>query len=410
MVQLAGSATCAGASPEYRFFVRRPGETAFAEARPYSTDPRAPFFLYQLVPGRYEFKVWVRAVGNASDWEAAAAASVFVGPTCTSASLRAAFDGYGMVDLSAGASCTFGRQPQFRFMVRRPGASAFTEVRPYDGSSRFQYWIPSPVAPGRYEFQVQVRAYGNSSDYEASASASAFAGATCSSALLAAALVPPGGAPTPPVALTASALCGVATPEYRFLVRRPGEGSFSQLGGWGTSPTAAVSPGPAGLFGKYDFQVQVRAKGNLSDYEATASAVLFVGASCSSASLDARVDSGSGLVNLAADSTCRSDATAEYRFLQRRPGEAAFAELRPWGPDPRAMVVPQPFEPGRWEFQVQVRAAGNVSAFEASATSSTLLGQGCAGASLSVMDAGGEGCASSRPRAACGRLPSTGSR
>ena len=168
-------------------------------------------------------------------------------------------------------------------------------------------------------------------------------------------------------------------PEYRFLVRRPGSPSFTQVRSWGTSPDAEYDSAPVAP-GKYDFQVQVRTQGNASDYETTASASYSFGGTCTSASLNALQDPGG--VQLAAGALCTMDRTAEYRFLARRPGDVGFGEVRPWGAEPNLLYFPYPWSPGRYEFQVQVRAAGNASDAEAAASAASLLGPVCGGAGI----------------------------
>ena len=159
-VELAAMGSCGFvAMPEYRFLVKGPGESAFSEVRPYGFASGFAFDVGSRPMGRYDFQVWVRAAGNASEWEAQASAVTFVGFACSVSALAATFDPITgpAVDLGASAACRMGT-PEFRFLVRAPGATAFREFRPYGPEPRTPFYEGLPPARGRYEFQVAVRA------------------------------------------------------------------------------------------------------------------------------------------------------------------------------------------------------------------------------------------------------------
>jgi hypothetical protein len=373
------TATCAEGTPEYRFMIRRPGAPAFSELRPWGTEAAFQFVpdWYAEKSGRYEFQVHVRAAGNASVSEAAAGATTLLGPgpVCPSATLAATSDGLSTVLLEADASSTAWGQPcEFRFLVRRPGATAFTELRGY-GSEQYFMLPVEPAEFGRYEFQVQVRAAGNDSSWEATAKAVTLVGSTCSSATLAANPAGDSG-----VNLAATAACGPREAEYRFLVRRPGATSFTELRPYGVEGSFAATLQPPGA-GRYEFQVQVRAAGNASDFEATARTGVLVSSTCSAATLTASGNAGGA--DLSATASCTA-GSAEYRFLGRRPGTTTFKELRGYGPESSLSFQADPPASGRYEFQVQVRGAGNASDWEATARAAVLVGSTCSAATLAA--------------------------
>lgn len=152
-------------------------------------------------------------------------------------------------------------------------------------------------------------------------------------------------------------------PEYRFLVRQPGSASFVELRPYASDPSFHFL---APESGRYELQVQARAKENASDWEAQATIGSLVGATCRTAVLTS-VSAPPTFVHLIAGSSCLG-AVAEYRFMYRPVGAAAFTELRPYGGASELdwNTAALPF--GKYEVVVQTRVAGNQSVYEASAT------------------------------------------
>jgi hypothetical protein len=372
-VGLSASATCTdGAMPEYRFAFRRPGEIAFTEFGSWTPYGQLGFSWSPAPSGRYELQVVVRASGNLSDYEAKASTSALIGNTCSAATLEASGDGMSRIDLTGGASCTAGAQGEYRFLVRRPGTTAFVDARGYGWDPHLTYYA-DPAVPGRYDFQVYARYPGNASVYEATASRTALAGSSCSAATLTA--TPREGASV--VDLAAAATCRGAPAEYRFLVRKPGATAFSEARPYALDPKLALEWTGAG---RYELQVQVRAAGNRSEVEASASVQSLLGKVCASASLTVR--DFAGWLELDSLAACSAGATPEYRFLVRAPGSTTYEEAAPWGPSPHL-----PFPPranGRHDFRVLVRAAGNASDSEASAAASASAGSSCGPVTLSA--------------------------
>ena len=254
--------------------------------------------------------------------------------------------------------------------MKGPGDSAFREARAY-GADPLLPLFTAGLPAGRYEFQVWVRARENTSDYEVIASATAFVGAACSASALTVA-IDEGGQ----LGLAASASCRFGTPEYRFLARTPGTSAFREIRPYGPDPRVFAFR-PTGN-GRWEFQVLVRVVGNSAD-DSSATASTVVGTSCQGAALVA-TSQGSQL-SATAVAACQY-GYPEYRFVAKAPGASAFAEVRPYGPDPYLQL---PATPGRWELQVQVRAGGNASDWEAQATAVALVPSSCSGAALAAV-------------------------
>ncbi len=367
-LDLSAAATCRGGTPaEYRFLARAPGATTFKEVRPYALDPDVVYT--SAGPGRHEFQVQVRAAGNASDVEASAKATAALGPTCSSAALSARNTGYGFIDAEAVAACSDGATPEFKFFVRPPGATTFGEAGPWS-TSPFLDQSTYSASPGRWELKVLVRATGNASDYEATATAAATTDYTCGTATLTATSQP--GSPW--VELQATAGCSLYTyPEFRFMARPPGATAWTEVQGYGPSAGLGYLTGSAG---RYGFRVYVRSTGShrrlrrLRRRHRARRRDLHVG-------LAGRVRAGPDAVRLTGAAACTvgPGATPEYRFLARMPGASVFSEVRAYGGDP---VIDVPVGvAGRYEFQLQARVSGNPSDYEATARASTLVGATC---------------------------------
>ncbi len=392
-VTLAATSRCTYPNAEYRFLARPPGATAFSELRAWDASALASLAAPPGADGRYDFQVQVRFAGNASDWEATDTATSFVGRSCWSASLIAVPDGAAGVRLSGSAACQEGGTPEYRFMIRRPGASAFAALRDWSSEPRLSFVAdPGPGASGRYEFRVDARAVGNASDLEASATTSRLLGSTCPQLRLTQTPRDPSS-----VDLAAEPIGAGVGVEFRFFVRGPDEATFHDVTGWTGYANYTLRPLAPG---RYEVRVDARAYGNASDYEARGTTTVFVGRSCPEATL-AVTPQSYGAADLLAAATCVLGGQPEYRFLVRRPGEVAFAELQPWSPSPSAHSYPVGFaDYGSYEFQVQVRSVGN-RGFDASARSVSLLGDVCSTVALSATGEPGDYGFQLRAAAAC---------
>jgi hypothetical protein len=171
-VSLSAGATCGGAAPEYRFFVRPPGATASTELRPFgpveALQFEAPWGFEGTVPGAYTFTVYARAAGNTSTYEATATRLVLVGRSCRAVTLTATPDDRGYVILDAAGTCTDGATPEYQFLARPTGTATFTALGQLGTAAR-HWWEVPPGATGSYDFLVYARAAGNASAYEAAA-------------------------------------------------------------------------------------------------------------------------------------------------------------------------------------------------------------------------------------------------
>lgn len=378
-VNLSASATCGGATPEYKLFVRPAGSAAFTEIRPYSTAATFAWDASALPAGRHEFLVYARVKGNLSTYEAYRSTGWLKGPACTSATLTGRSVAGTKLELTAQASCG-GAPAEYRFELLPPGATAYVELRKW-GTLATELWDTASVAPGRYDLRVWARVAGNLSTYEAIGGTGALVGTTCSSATLAVSALD-----ATKQTLTASAGCAGAEPEYRFLSRPPGATAWTELRPYGTEPAMAwtTTSLPSG---RHELQVQARARGNLSAWEATATGAYLAGDVATSVTLTATPSPSPVLLSVTSH-TFNGPGPVEFQFLARLTGATAWEVLRPYALEGGFYWNYQGRPPGRYELAVYARHAGNASAWEAVGTNTYFVGQVCTAATLSQAVAG----------------------
>jgi hypothetical protein len=361
-VNLTATATCpAGLTPEYQFFARAPGATAYTELGRYGSAPTFRWETAGLASGRWDLRVFVRAAGHTSTYESYAATGQNVGSVCTAATVTATAGAGSLVNLSATATCPAGLTPEYRFLARAPNAPAFIEVRGY-GTNPAATWDTASLAGGQYLVVVYVRTAENGSAYEAYASMTRLVGNTCAQATLAATA----GAGEA-VSLAATSTCSAgATPEYRFFVTPPGAYTYTYLTEYG--PAATFDWSSTGLTpGRYLLGVFTRAKGNLSVYEGQATLARAVGDVCTAAKLTAAQGPGT-TVSLSASATCAGGAAADYQFLVKAPGATAATAVRGYAADPTSSWDYSQVPGGKYTLIVYARLPGNGSTYEAAAS------------------------------------------
>jgi hypothetical protein len=123
-----------------------------------------------MAPGTYSLAVWVRPQGTTGGATSVATMSyTLVAPTCTLTSLTptpASPQNVGtLVHLAAAANCTGGGTAEFKFFVKGPGESVFTQLRDWGGAT-FD-WSSTGRAPGDYTFAAWSRAVGSTANQSA---------------------------------------------------------------------------------------------------------------------------------------------------------------------------------------------------------------------------------------------------
>ncbi len=283
----------------------------------------------------FSLVAWVACAGQAdTGGEAVGSARA---PLCTQATLTASSTGpvtLGTPILlkASSAGCAAGESPEFRFLLRRDGASAsFSEIRPYSPNPEYSLDTTS-LAPGKYTAQVYSRAIGGTATRDASAALNLLVGPTCTAVTLSASPASPQLA-GPSIDIAASATCSEgAAAEHRLQVRAPGASSYVSVGGWGSSPfqwqTAGLATGP------YTLLVYTRAAGNASSYEASRSMSFSLGNTCSQlqgALSPADAAAPGAEVALTAAATCSNGSGADYQFSFRPNTSGAWTVIAPWG-------------------------------------------------------------------------------
>ncbi len=174
-VTLSATASCTGgASAEFRFTYKGQSDTSYTEIAPYSTSSSVVWNTTGLASGTYNILVYVRAAGNASGWETAAHGTYLLGGVCSSVSLAIAPPSPQpvgtVVGLTGSATCAAGTTPEYRFLYRPAGTSAYTQIQGYSTVATAS-WATAGLPNGPYELVVQARAVGNTSGAEAVAAA-----------------------------------------------------------------------------------------------------------------------------------------------------------------------------------------------------------------------------------------------
>ena len=367
-VQLSATATCTGGTPEYQYFVRAPGQSSYTSLGPWTSDP-VSWFTTGLAAGTYSLQVYTRAAGNTSTYEAVNSKTYVLGSICTSLSVAASLPSPQSpgktVQFTPKATCSDGIIPEYTYLVRGPGELDYTTLAEWTASPLS--WSTTGLPLGSYSFIVQVRAAGNSG-YDASVSKSFELADTCMNTTLS---VSPSG-PQPAgtsIQLSATATCsGGATPEYQYRFRGPGEANYTNLGTWTSS---SVSWSTAGLpSGSYTVAVNTRAVGSTAPYQAIASKTYLLGDVCKSVTFSASPASPQPIhttVEIVPTATCTGNATPEYEFLVRGPGETTYSVVQPWGSGPFSWSTTG-LDAGSYSLLVYARAEGNISTFEASSS------------------------------------------
>ena len=356
-VGLTGSATCDGTA-QYRFMVQSPSGSwttvqDFGSAATYAWHAGGPGGAYGL---EFDAK------------SAAAPAGTMVTSNlpyqlvaCTGAGLAAAPVSPQVpgttITLTGSATCT--GTPQYRFWLRKPGAS-WGVVQQYGPAATFS-WNTTGQPYGDYGIEVDVRNTGATSDYETTVNdVFSLAAAACTTPTLTSDIASPQGSGATVTFSSTTTTC--PTPMYRFWVMPPS-------GGWGIaqdfSSASTFKWNANGLPGQYGIEVDVRDVTRPIAYDAVTNATYTLTA-CTAATLTTDVPSPQvpgTAVTLTASATC--PRTAQYRFWVRPPG-GSWGIVQDYGAA-TTYLWHTSAPGGTWGLEADVRDVGAAAAYETTA-------------------------------------------
>ena len=279
------------------------------------------------------------------------------------------------VTVTAAASGCPNPSPQYRFWIKAPGASLYTEVQPYGASAVFN-WNTTGLTPGVYRINVWARdasspggfgnTYGRWDTYNANLVYTLTAG--CPSVSDTASPVSPAMAGTT-VNVTASAP-GCLNPLFEFWVLAPGAALYTL--GQGYSPSAVFSWHSPVTTGTYRLTVWVRdnsssgifhnSSGRWDAYNANLLYTLTAGC-------PAVGDSASPPSNAAVGTTVVITASARgcpnplYEFWVLAPGAALYTHGQGYGTNPVFSWNTTGLAKGTYRITVWVRDNSSVGVF-----------------------------------------------
>ena len=355
-------ATSTGCStPEYRFFVQKPGGSWVAQ-----TGYGAGSWTWNtsgLAPGVYGVGVWARNSGSPSSYEAYWLGTYTLSvATCTSASLATSTTSPQAAGLSIvyGATATGCPDAQYRFWLLRPGG-AWTMQRDY-GAAPSWTWNTNGLAPGTYQLGVWARQAGSRNAYDAYGFDTFVIGAgTCNAARMS-----PDVAPPQPLGTTVNFTAtsnGCQGAQYEFWLLAPG-GKWTVKRPYNTAATWAWNTA-ASAPGTYQVGVWVKAAGSARAYDAyyitTYQVVL---PACTSAGISAAPASpqqdATPVTLTATSSGC---VAPRYEFWILRPGTSTWSAVQPYG-SASQFAWTSTSSPGTYRLGVWVRRAGSTASYE----------------------------------------------
>ena len=377
-VGLDASAACsAGATPEYRFFLRH-GSAGYEEVAGWSGNSHFQWDSTDRPAGPYTVLVYTRAVGNVSTFEGSSSLAYYLGDVCSSVTASAvpplASAPGSSVQLAASATCLNGGAAQYQFSYLPSGGSTWQVIAPWGASAAT--WSTGDLAPGNYQISIEARA----SDYAGKAQSTtklAYAlGGLCSATTFTVTPKSPRPLGTA-LTLTGAATCTGGSPEYRFLYKNPVSAVYSELSGWGSAPsftwnTQQQIPGP------YSLLVETRALGSGEARQAYRVANYQLGDVCSSvllAASPASPEPAGTPVSLTATATCVSGGVPEYRFSYRT--GKPWLVFRDWG-TASASLSGLGLAEGSYEVRVEARGRGHLGGAESDRSVTYVFSPACA--------------------------------
>lgn len=168
-VSIQVTASCnVSQTAQYRIRYRLKGAKTWTVLRGWG----GPSFTWNTVgfaTGLYELRVETRAIGVYPGVESAQIVDYAIGDYCTGATLTSLDptpQPIGEIaDFHATATCLNGKVPEFQYLLRHQGETAFTVAQDWGSSSDFA-WDTNGEPVGVHRVQVRVRGVGSASPYE----------------------------------------------------------------------------------------------------------------------------------------------------------------------------------------------------------------------------------------------------
>jgi len=354
VLSLSATATCNGATPEYRFQYALPGSSSFTNIGTWSTTPIS-WNTTGLPSGIFTLFASVRGAGNSSAFESTATTTVKIGNSCFSVNPPTVAPSSPQVvgttiSLSTNGYCTSGATPEFRYSYLPPGGSDWVQIGSW-GTSPFA-WNTTGLSAGSYLLRAQARAIGNASGADSTSTTLSFAlqpGADCTVSLTSTNGPVTVGNNVP---LSASASCG-ANPTYRFAQSYAGILTYltpwqsANTGTWNTTGLNETS---------YDLVVFVRKSSTTTSYDGTAQKSLLIRRKCPGAMIEVSPGIGS-LLTLSGYGINSYCVDAQYSYF-RAPADGNHAWVAvgsPWVSSSVSLDSSTVSPPGVYEFKAEAR-------------------------------------------------------
>jgi len=399
-VTATGTTCGAGESAQYVFFYYDAAGT-FTRIQDWSSSPTANWNTTGVSNGAYGIYVGVRVGTSGGATDGAVIRNYFIGGVCNNTTLFTVTppspSTNTTLQLSAGATCTGGASPEFRFgYYKADGSIDYVSgfvASPFTWKNVTSDGTTGTAAlSGTKTLVVRTRAIGNSSVYESEGYASyqfGSASTLCNTVGLAATQSSP-AAVGATITLTGSA-SPCSSPEYEFSYRPQGNNPWYLLRTWGGAGymwnTAMTASGnPAVTSGTYEILVRARNTGTSGTGDSYSVINFAFGSTCSSVSIGFSPTSPSGQgkqVLITGAATCTGGATAEYTYWYQPFSSGALQQLRGYGPAPFTWDT-SAVTPNVYTINVYARAIGSAASYESVASAYYTI----AGAQLSSVASG----------------------
>jgi hypothetical protein len=162
-------ANCGG-TPEYAFYLLRPGATAWDLVDSYWIDGHWTFYTTGETPGEYRIQVWARnrqsGSGNAHAYEAWAGMVFVLDSRCNGAGISSNVTSPSAAgtDVTLSATASHCLDPEYLFWRQEPSGS-WSVLQDWSASSE-AVWDTDGATVGAHDFQVWVRRANQSVAYE----------------------------------------------------------------------------------------------------------------------------------------------------------------------------------------------------------------------------------------------------
>lgn len=273
-VTVTGNATPCP-NPLYQFELLTPGSGTYQIVQAYSTSNQFHWDTASLPAGTYSFIIKARDASSNTSWDTYTTLSytltAVTSPTaCTAVTGSASPPSpqqAGTLETITGTA-TGCPNPRYQFELLMPGSSTWQVVQSYSTSNSFS-WDTTSLPAGTYKFIIKARdasSPGTTGQGNPNGTWDAFttvtfvisAGNPCTAITASAAPPSPQNVGTP-VAITGSATCPNASPQYQFEMQAPNSATWQVVQSYSTNST--FNWNTTGLAsGTYHFIIKARDK------------------------------------------------------------------------------------------------------------------------------------------------------